>query len=542
MDGRYLDAKLRAKRMADAIPGGESLVRWYHKIGEVAKDLVAEDSWFADFGLLTVGPVDGHDLPKLESVLREVAKADRPIVLHVHTVKGKGFEHAEGNATKFHSPPAFQVKGCSVETASKGRAFTAAFSDALASTMAQDDRVVACTAAMPDGTGITRILEEYPDRAWDVGICESHAMDMMAGLAKTGFRPFFAVYSTFLQRAFDQAFQEVSLQGLAVRLCLDRAGLVGGDGAVHHGFCDISLLRTLPNAALLAPIDEPSLKAAVAWMADYDDGLSAVRYPRGTVTEHDLGPCPPFELGRSRPLLTPEDPVAAIISYGTSGLDALEAAEALAAEGMPVEVHDGRFAAPVDLQLLEDLARRELPVITVEDHGLPGGFGAAVAEAASDAGLPLRLRRLGIPDQWIPCGSQSDQKKMAGIDAEAIVNAWQHCVQSQWIDGRSGSASGAKKLGHQHHTARRRWPGSMLAKPSAQHCDATLTTSVSIAKSAIVFDCRGRRVKCFLVTQLSGRSRESSVNRHQQQETNNDWLKQSNRVAFVVGVTPVGLL
>lgn len=428
MDGRYLDAKLRAKRMADAIPGGESLVRWYHKIGEVAKDLVAEDSWFADFGLLTVGPVDGHDLPKLESVLREVAKADRPIVLHVHTVKGKGFEHAEGNATKFHSPPAFQVKGCSVETVSKGRAFTAAFSDALASTMAEDDRVVACTAAMPDGTGITRILEEYPDRAWDVGICESHAMDMMAGLAKTGFRPFFAVYSTFLQRAFDQAFQEVSLQGLAVRLCLDRAGLVGGDGAVHHGFCDISLLRTLPNAALLAPIDEPSLKAAVAWMADYDDGLSAVRYPRGTVTERDLGPCPAFELGRSRPLFTPEHPVAAIVSYGTSGLDALEAAEALASEGMPVEVHDGRFAAPVDLQLLEDLARRELPVMTVEDHGLPGGFGAAIAEAASDAGLPLRLRRLGIPDHWIPCGSQSDQKKMAGIDADAIMTALRQLV------------------------------------------------------------------------------------------------------------------
>ena len=137
--------------------------------------------------------------------------------------------------------------------------------------------------------------------------------NILAGLAKTGFRPFFAVYSTFLQRAFDQAFQEVSLQGLAVRLCLDRAGLVGGDGAVHHGFCDISLLRTLPNAALLAPIDEPSLKAAVAWMANYDDGLSAVRYPRGTVTERDLGPCPPFELGRSRPLHTPEQPVAAIV-------------------------------------------------------------------------------------------------------------------------------------------------------------------------------------------------------------------------------------
>ncbi|MEO1597983.1 MAG: transketolase C-terminal domain-containing protein, partial [Planctomycetota bacterium] len=154
----------------------------------------------------------------------------------------------------------------------------------------------------------------------------------------------------------------------------------------------------------------------------------AVRYPRGTVTERDLGPCPAFELGRSRPLFTPEHPVAAIVSYGTSGLDALEAAEALASEGMPVEVHDGRFAAPVDLQLLEDLARRELPVMTVEDHGLPGGFGAAIAEAASDAGLPLRLRRLGIPDQWIPCGSQSDQKKMAGIDADAIMTALRQLV------------------------------------------------------------------------------------------------------------------
>ena len=236
------------------------------------------------------------------------------------------------------------------------------------------------------------------------------------------------MYSTFLQRAFDQAFQEVSLQGLAVRLCLDRAGLVGGDGAVHHGFCDISLLRTLPKAALLAPIDEPSLKEAVQWMAGYDDGLSAVRYPRGSVTERDLGPCPAFKLGESRPLYTPEHPVAAIVAYGTSGLDALEAAEALADEGVAVEVHDGRFAAPVDLRLLEDLAQRELPVITVEDHGLPGGFGAAVAEAASDAGLHLRLRRLGIPDKWIPCGSQSDQKAMVGIDAKAIATALRQLV------------------------------------------------------------------------------------------------------------------
>ena len=234
--------------MADAIPGGESLVRWYHKIGEVAKDLVAEDSWFADFGLLTVGPVDGHDLPKLESVLREVAKADRPIVL-THTVKGKGSEHAEGNATKFHSPPAFQVKGCSVETVSKGlhrRVRRAGFDHGRRRSRGGVHRGNARWHGHHSHFG------GIPDRA-RCGYLRipRHGHDGRVGQDR--FRPFFAVYSTFLQRAFDQAFQEVSLQGLAVRLCLDRAGLVGGD-AVHHGFCDISLLRTLPNAALKRPL------------------------------------------------------------------------------------------------------------------------------------------------------------------------------------------------------------------------------------------------------------------------------------------------
>ena len=269
---------------------------------------------------------------------------------------------------------------------------------------------------MPDGTGITRILEEYPDRAWDVGICESHAMDMMAGLAKAGFRRFFAVYSTFLQRAFDQAFQS-HLQGLAVRLCLDRAGLVGGDGAVHHGFCDISLLRTLPNAALLAPIDEPSLRPrSRGWRT-----TTTVCPPYVTPE----APSPSMTWGHAhhsnwegRPLLTPEDPVAAIISYGTSGLDALEAAEA-AAEGMPVEVHDGRFATTWTFNFSKT-SPAENTVITVENHGLPGGFGAAVAEAASDAGLPLR------------------------------TVAWEFPI---------GSRAAASPT-------RRRWPGSML-KPSA---------------------------------------------------------------------------
>ncbi|MDG2094089.1 MAG: 1-deoxy-D-xylulose-5-phosphate synthase, partial [Phycisphaerales bacterium] len=270
----YRAVKRAAKDVMAQLPGGTTLRGMSHRLSEMAKDALCEDAWFEKFGLLTIGPVDGHDLPTLVDMLMNIKDVDRPIVLHAHTIKGKGYEFAEGDATTFHSPKPFEVNGCRVELKSGGRSFTAAFSDALETMMENDESVVACTAAMPDGTGVKKALERFPDRTWDTGICESHAMDMMAGMAKTGLKPFFAVYSTFLQRAFDQAFQEVSLQGLPVRLCLDRAGLVGGDGAVHHGFCDVSLLRVLPDAALIAPIDEASLKACLEFMRNYDTGLS----------------------------------------------------------------------------------------------------------------------------------------------------------------------------------------------------------------------------------------------------------------------------
>mgnify|MGYP002624797956 FL=1 len=288
----------------------------------------------------------------------------------------------------------------------------------------RDERVVGCTAAMPDGTGLAPLIERFPLRAFDTGICESHAMDAMAGLAKTGRRPFFAVYSTFLQRAFDQAFQEVALQGLAVRLCLDRAGLVGGDGAVHHGFCDVALLRVLPGAVLMAAMDEPSLREALAWMRTHDAGLSAVRYPRDVVSERFAHlPCPPFEPGRARPLVEPDAPDVAILAYGTCAIDAAEALDALG-DDVRAALYDARFAKPVDADLLRRLLGAGVPVVTVEDHGLPGGFGSCVLEAAADAGLDTRLvTRLGIPDRWIPHGARSDQKRAAGIDATAIAAA-----------------------------------------------------------------------------------------------------------------------
>ena len=229
----YGDMKRRARRALEKLPGGSIVEEAYHRMGEMAKAAMSENTWFEHFGLIHVGPVDGHDLPTLIEMFAEARDFDRPMVLHVKTVKGKGYEVSEQDASLFHSPPAFNFDpdNCRVELRKSGRSFTSAYADAMIDLMERDDDIVACTAAMPGGTGLDKVGECFPDRTFDTGICESHAMDMMAGMAKTGLKPYFAVYSTFLQRAFDQAFQEVSLQGLPVRLCLDRAGLVGGDGA-----------------------------------------------------------------------------------------------------------------------------------------------------------------------------------------------------------------------------------------------------------------------------------------------------------------------
>lgn len=454
----YADFKRGAKGLLSHVPGGSTLGDAYHKMGEATKAMINEDAWFEHFGHVSVGPIDGHSLPVLIEFLTEARDVDRPMVLHVKTIKGKGYSFSENDASTFHSPPAFDMvpsedaaagddtethdepMPCRVEIKSTGRSFTKAFGQALHRLMNRDDRIVAATAAMPDGTGLSSVLEDFPDRAWDTGICESHTLDMLAGLAKAGYKPFFAVYSTFLQRAFDQAFQEVSLQGLALRLCLDRAGLVGGDGAVHHGFCDVSMLRTLPNACLMAAIDESSLVAALDFMVTYDEGLSAVRYPRDVVSDRLAKQlCPPFELGKARSL-TPEfdvqhDPThstwpdVAVLGFGVPTLDALAASEALA-DQLRVGVWDARFAKPVDRALLATLLEARVPIVTIEDHSLIGGFGAALLEEAQLLGLDASIiHRLGLPDAWIAQASRAEQLTLAGIDQAGITRAILHAYE-----------------------------------------------------------------------------------------------------------------
>lgn len=458
----YTDLKKGAKELLKHVPGGDMLREAYHRMGEMTKAAIAEDSWFEKFGLLTVGPIDGHDLPTLIEFLTEARDMDRPMVLHVKTVKGKGLDIAEQDATRFHSPKAFKVQrteqlGCRVEMKSTGRSFTAAFGEALVDLMARDSKVVTATAAMPDGTGVVKAIEKFPDRSFDTGICESHAMDMMAGMAKTGLKPFFAVYSTFVQRAFDQAFQEVSLQGLSVRLCLDRAGLVGGDGAVHHGFCDVAILRTLPDAVLTAAIDEPSMLAALEFMRTWEGGLTAVRYPRDDVSNRFTDQeCPAFELGKAR-LLTPrfadldaQRPDVAILAFGTPAVAAAEAIEALGSD-YRVALWDARFAKPVDVALVRALLSRDIPVLTLEDHSVVGGFGAAVVEAAQDMRLnTARVVRHGIPDHWIFQNSRKLQLAEVGLDAEGIARMIRHAADP---DRNQPFVARATESAHAHPAA-----------------------------------------------------------------------------------------
>ena len=415
----YRSMKRAAKNVMKGLPGGSLLEGMSHRMTEMLKDAIFEESWFEHFGILTIGPIDGHDLPSLIDMLIEVRNVDRPLLLHTHTVKGKGFEYTESNATAFHSPKPFEVSDCAVTVQPSGRSFTSAFSDALLNLMQQDEKVVVASAAMPDGTGVDKAITRYPQRAWDTGICESHTLDMLAGMAKTGCKPFFAVYSTFLQRAYDQAFQEVALQGLPVRFCLDRAGVVGGDGPVHHGFCDIALLRVLPNAVLLAAIDEQTLQHGLQFMLDHNAGLSAIRYPRDSVRD-TVSDAPPFTLGKAHCLKQISNPTCAILAYGTPAIDALDAAERVDSDA--ISVYDARFAKPVDGDLIEALLSASIPIITVEDHSVIGGFGSAVIEEAVRRKLDTTLITvLGLPDHFIGHGSRKEQLEEAGIDAVSIA-------------------------------------------------------------------------------------------------------------------------
>lgn len=384
------------------------------------KATLTPNQLFENFGFQYVGPVDGHDIEQLIEVLDLVKDVPHPVLLHVHTQKGRGCEWALADPNMYHSPSPFQVEAGKVTIQPpNGKSWTRAFSDAMIALAETDPRVVALTAAMPDGTGLAAFAQRFPDRYVDVGIAESCTVDVAAGMARAGLRPVVAIYSTFLQRAFDQVFQEVALQGLPVTFCLDRAGLVGGDGAVHHGFADIAYLRILPGMVLIAPTDELELRAALAFALAQDRPV-AIRYPRDSVPAKP-DPCPPFELGVSRMVRAGDD--ATILACGAVLANAREAARILAADGVETGVVNARFAAPIDRSMVLTAFAAGRPVVTVEDHSVAGGFGSAVLETAQELGLDIGpLARLGLPaDRFVAHGSRRSQMSEAGIDAAAIA-------------------------------------------------------------------------------------------------------------------------
>ena len=394
------------------------------KTDEFARGMAMGGTLFEELGFYYVGPVDGHNIEQLIPILENVRDAaEGPILVHVVTKKGKGYAPAEESADKYHGVQKFDVvTGAQVKAPAGPPAYQNVFGDQLVREAERDPTIVAITAAMPSGTGVDRFAKAFPERTFDVGIAEQHAVTFAAGLAAQGMRPFCAIYSTFLQRAYDQVVHDVAIQNLPVRFAIDRAGLVGADGATHAGSFDITYLATLPNFVVMAAADEAELVHMTHTAAMHDSGPIAVRYPRGNGVGVDLPVFPErLEIGKGR--IVREGKKVAILSLGTRLAEALKAAEALEAKGLSTTVADLRFAKPLDEDLIRKLLTSHEVAVTVEE-GAVGGFGAHVLTLASDAGLidaGLKLRTMRLPDTFQDQDKPEVQYADAGLDAGGIV-------------------------------------------------------------------------------------------------------------------------
>ncbi len=438
----YDEAKKIAQKVLHRLPTSieNAIETVWHGMKEGVKSTFWAGQIFESLGIKYMGPLDGHDMPGLLQTLAELRDVDTPVLLHVKTVKGAGYEIACNEPTRFHSPASFEVQGCRVEIKKgPGKSWTTAFADALLAVAKTDSRIVGLTAAMPDGTGMSKFEKEMPDRYFDTGICESHLAAMAAGMAKSGMRPVAAIYSTFMQRCYDQVWQECILNGQPVVFCMDRAGYVGDDGAVHHGFMDQAFLRPMPGMVLMAPSDEAELNRALRFALTLET-TSAIRYPRDNVPACNFEDAIDAGLrgqaseewiaGKSRVLREGTD--ATLVCYGALMLNAMVAAEELAASGISLEIVDGRFCKPVDGDMLQRVLRPGHPVLTLEDHALQNGFASAVIEYAVSHGFPTEnITRLGMPDRMVAHATREQQLTEVGLDSDGIVRAVRDAVAQE---------------------------------------------------------------------------------------------------------------
>jgi len=422
--GAYQNFRQFGKKVAEHMP--RPFREAARKAEEYARGMVVGGTFFEELGFYYIGPVDGHDMDNLVPILKNAAAiTDRPVVVHVVTQKGKGYAPAESSADKLHAVVKFDVvSGKQSKAVSNAPSYTKVFGSELIKRAEIDPTIVAITAAMPSGTGLDLFGQAFPKRTYDVGIAEQHAVTFAAGLAADGMKPFCAIYSTFLQRGYDQVVHDVAIQSLPVRFAMDRAGLVGADGSTHAGSFDIGYMGALPGMVLMAAADEADLAAMIATACEIDDRPSAFRYPRGDGVGVEIPElAQPLEIGRGR--IVREGTAVAILSFGTRLQESLKAADLLAAHGISATVADARFAKPLDHDLISRLAREHEALITVEE-GAMGGFGAFVlqflaSEGALDAGL--KIRTLHLPDIFQDQDAPAAQYVTAGLDADHIAAA-----------------------------------------------------------------------------------------------------------------------
>jgi 1-deoxy-D-xylulose-5-phosphate synthase len=420
--GLYQSVRRLGKAVTSILPG--PMREAARKAEEFARGMATGGTLFEELGFYYVGPIDGHNLDHLVPILKNVREIDdKPVLVHVVTKKGKGYAPAENAADKYHGVVKFDViTGKQAKPASNAPSYTKVFASALIKQAEKDRRIVAVTAAMPSGTGLDLFGQAFPDRTFDVGIAEQHAVTFAAGMAADGLKPFCAIYSTFLQRGYDQVVHDVALQRLPVRFAMDRAGLVGADGATHAGSFDIGFMGALPGMVLMAASDEAELARMVATAAEIDDRPSAFRYPRGDGVGVDIpSPAEPLEIGKGR--IVREGSKIAILCFGTRLQDSLKAADRLTAMGYSTTVADARFAKPLDEELLLRLAREHEVLLTVEE-GAVGGFGAFCLHALARHGAldtGLKIRTLTLPDLFQDHDKAELQYAQAGLDAHGIA-------------------------------------------------------------------------------------------------------------------------
>lgn len=425
----YTGLKTEIVRVLNRVPVfGDPAERFLAQVKEAAKAGLHGGMLFEELGIRYIGPIDGHNIPVLRKYLKMVREMNDPVLLHVVTDKGHGFRPAEEDPVFFHTPPAFRQENGKAIPHEKGSspAYTNVARDAIHTQMQADPRVTVLTAAMCQGNKLEPVRDAFPDRFFDVGICESHAVAFAAGQAKAGMRPIVDIYSTFLQRSYDQIFQEVALQDLPVTFMLDRAGLTGPDGPTHHGVFDIGYLRIFPNMVVMAPGDSFDLEAMLAFALAHDHPCS-LRYPKTTAMRLP-GDRKPIELG-----------CAEVVSWGQDGMllccgalldECLQAREKLAREGLDVGIINARFVKPLDTETILQALQESPFVVTIEEGQLAGGFGSAVLELAVDSGVETRhLRRLGIPDQFVEHGERAELLADLGIDSEGIVRTCRELSQ-----------------------------------------------------------------------------------------------------------------